>query len=395
MTPVRVLVVSHSAEPSGAPIALLRIMQWCVGHGSVEPTFVLRDRKELVSEFQALGPTIHLSARVERGLRRALDGVRFGGSALAAAGWVSGHRIRRICKQRKVQVVYANTATQGQIASAVERLGIPVVTHVHELERELRTLVGVEGVKKVVDQSDVLIAVSGAVRKMLLAHGADPARIVDVQEPIGDHEPLSEERRKIIRRTELKVDDDTIVVIGCGVPSLRKGTDVFPQVARHAIANAMVGEKVAFRWIGGNPPYVEFTTLVDDVARLGLESQVVVIPHRPDAAQLLAAGDVFISTSREDPNPLVVLEAAAMGCPVVCFRDAGGAEELAAAGGGMAVPYLDAQAMAEAILALSKDPEKRRRLGDDARKIVTAANTIPLVAERVSAVLQRSASSHG
>ena len=396
MTPVRAVVISHSTEPSGAPIALLRIMQWCVRHGSIEPTFVLREHGALASEFEAVGRTIQMSARTEpeHGLQRALDGVPFGGPALAAVDWWLDYRLQRICRQRKVQVVYANTATQSRVVSAVKPLHLPVVTHVHELERELRITVGVEGIKKVVEQSDTLIAVSGAVRKMLLAHGAEPARIVDVPEPIGDYEPVSEERRKIIRRTELDVDDDTIVVVGCGMPSWRKGTDVFLRVAQHVVADAPVGAKVAFRWIGGSPPNLALSTLIDDIACLGLESQVIVIPHRPDAAQLLVAADVFVSTSREDPNPLVVLEAAAMGCPVVCFRDAGGAEELAAAGGGMAVPYLDAQAMADAILAFIKAPEERRRLGNDARKIVTAANATPLVAEQVDTVLQRSAKSH-
>ena len=53
-----------------------------------------------------------------------------------------------------------------------------------------------------------------------------------------------------------------------------------------------------------------------------------------------AAMDVFALTSREDPFPLVMLEAGGHGLPTVCFAGAGGAEEFAgpAPGGGGADP---------------------------------------------------------
>jgi glycosyltransferase involved in cell wall biosynthesis len=288
-----------------------------------------------------------------------------------------------------VEVVYANTITQSRIVSAIDPLALPVVTHVHELERELRARAGLAGIERVINQSDMLISVSGAVRKMLIAHGADAARIVDIPEPIGDYKSAPADMSNI--RAVLDVEGDTVVVIGCGFPSWRKGTDVFLRVAQHVIADAPAGMKIAFRWIGGTPPNEALATLVDDIACLGLESQVVAIPHRPDAAQLLAAADVFICTSREDPNPLVVLEAAAVGCPVVCFQDTGGAEELADAGGGRAVPFLDTKAMADAVLALIKSPEERRRLGDNARRLVTRSNMPNLIAQDVGAVLRQCA----
>jgi glycosyltransferase involved in cell wall biosynthesis len=390
MTPVRALVVSHSAEPTGAPIALLRILQWCVQHALIEPTVVLRQDGELVGEFEKLGPTSLVSATMEHRVRVAFESMPLGDTALTAAKFASDHRIRRLCARRKVQVIYVNTAVESRIRAALKPLHLPVVTHVHELERELLTMVGRDGIKSVIDESDALIAVSGAVRKMLLAHGADGARIADVQEPIGHGKPVSDLDRSTARGTVFGVDDDaTVVVVGCGKPSWRKGTDAFLRVAQRVVANAPADTKVVFRWIGGALPNRALSTLTEDIACLGLHDQVAVIPHRPDVDALLAAADVFISTSREDPNPLVVLEAAATGCPVVCFRSAGGAEELADAGGGKAVPYLDTNAMADAVLALIESPNERERLGKKARMIVTDGNAPQVVAEKVAAVLQR------
>jgi glycosyltransferase involved in cell wall biosynthesis len=365
-------------------------MQWCVEHALIEATVVLRQDGELVRKFEELGPTSLISANTERRVQVALESVPFGDAVLAAANFASDYRLRRICERRKVEVIYVNTAVESRVAAALKPLGLPVVTHVHELERELRTMVGLDGIKKVIDASDALIAVSGAVRKMLLAHGADGARIADVQPPISDGESVSEVERSTARRTVFGVDDDaTVVVVGCGKPSWRKGTDAFLRVAQHVVANAPADTKVVFRWIGGTLPNRALSTLTEDIACLGLDSEVAVIQHTAGADRLLAAADVFISTSREDPNPLVVLEAAATGCPVVCFRSAGGAEELADAGGGKAVPYLDVKAMADAVLALIESPKERERLGRKARMIVTDGNAPQVVAEKVATVLRR------
>ena len=393
-TPTRVLVICQSTQASGAPIALLRIVNQCVAHGMLEPIFVVRDRGDLLASLEVLGPTVRISARTERHIARAATSLPFGGKALALTESVTKYRLRQICRRCNVQAIYVNSATQAAFVAHLQPLRLPIITHVHELERALRASFGITGIKAVIEQSDMLIAVSPAVRTMLLAHGAESTRIVDVPEPIAEDTPLCADDRIAMRRAVFGVDDDAVLVLACGLPSWRKGTDAFLHVAKDVLGRTPTGTKVAFRWLGGTLPNAAMTILIDDIACLGLEGHVTVIPHMQNAERLLAAADILISTSREDPNPLVVLEAAAAGCPVVCFRDAGGAEELADAGGGKAVPYLDAKAMADAILALIESPEERELLGDTARMIVKEHNAPHVVAEEMATVLRRCAVSH-
>ena len=51
--------------------------------------------------------------------------------------------------------------------------------------------------------------------------------------------------------------------------------------------------------------------------------------------------DVFALMFREDPFPLVCLEAALLEKPNLCFARAGGASELVESDSGFVVPYLD------------------------------------------------------
>lgn len=387
--PIRVLVINPSLSRTGAPIALLRTMQWCVEQRLIEPTFVLRDTGPLVGDFQALGHTILVSKRTEDRIERIITWDRWRRVALAAVRNAHVQRVSRLCTRSKLQAIYCNTATQGRFVSGLHRTGLPVVTHVHELDRSLRHLVGVGGIETVVAQSDALIAVSAAVRAMLLRYGASDARIVDVPEPIYAGEPISAAERTALRRSAFGVDEQTTVVAACGLPSWRKGIDSFLRVARGVVADTSNQRKVAFRWIGGTTSNRALTTLVDDIDQLGLAEQVGVIPDREDAAQVIACADMFLSTSREDPNPLVVLEAAAASCPVVCFRGSGGAEELVDSGGGLAVPYLDDQAMAAAVLSLIQDRGARARMGEAGRGFVLTHNTPAAVGEKVATLLAR------
>ena len=81
---------------------------------------------------------------------------------------------------------------------------------------------------------------------------------------------------------------------------------------------------------------------------------------------------LFLLPSREDSWPLVMLEAAAAGVPVVCFQRSGGAEEFLAKGGGTAVPYLDVEAMAQAAVRYVSEPHLRERDSCVARQLVRA-----------------------
>ncbi len=94
------------------------------------------------------------------------------------------------------------------------------------------------------------------------------------------------------------------------------------------------------------------------------------LPFQPDGADWLAAADVHLLTSREDPFPSVVLEAMSAGVPTVAFEEAGSIPDLLREfAAGLAVPLGDAAAMVRQMraLALQRDDEDRARLARAAR----------------------------
>jgi glycosyltransferase involved in cell wall biosynthesis len=106
-------------------------------------------------------------------------------------------------------------------------------------------------------------------------------------------------------------------------------------------------------------------------AALGLTSKVHFLGLRSDIPALLNAADGFVLSSSYEGLPMVLLEAACTGLPLVVTS--AGAEAVAADKSGWVVKTRDPQALAERMCALMDLPvEKRRAMGEAGRDFVTA-----------------------
>jgi glycosyltransferase involved in cell wall biosynthesis len=172
-------------------------------------------------------------------------------------------------------------------------------------------------------------------------------------------------------RARLGIPLDSKIVLACGMRDLRKGADLFVEVARQVLdAN---GDEVHFLWVGDPPPATggsraEWT----DEPGLSVAGRLHWIDATSDPEEYFLAADIFVLTSRDDPFPCVVHEAMAAGLKIVVFEGSGGAPEQIAEGCGIPVPYLDTRAMAEAVLAFLAHPLRHERLGERAERRVRA-----------------------
>lgn len=385
--PLRPLVLSHYAERTGAPIALLRLLQCCVRDGAVKPAFLFAAGGPLLQSFAALGPCLNIRYPV---LRRILYRNNGNHTDEARAGpfLLTRLLISMYCKYHRCDVILVNSVASMSLLSLCPTC-LPRVTYVHELPSLIETILGPDGAAYVIKESSHILTVSSEVSATFLDAGISRSKVTCAPGTVPGLESLDRESRSRLRWTRLNASDDAVIVVGCGEPGLIKGTDLFLRVAGRVLESPDLIGTVAFRWIGFLPEDPGAVVLAREVARRGLTEDVAVMSSVPDAQDLIAAADIFLSTSREDANPLTVLEAAAAGLPTVCFSGAGGAEHIAKSGGGMAVPYLDDVAMAEAVLELVNDAQLRSELGKRARALTEKENSCSVVGRRVSDVLRR------
>jgi glycosyltransferase involved in cell wall biosynthesis len=365
----RILFICHDASRTGAPIGLLAFMRWLRANRSCELGTIVRTTGPLQDGFAELGPVLTLgstlfhSTRLGRHIRERLPD-----SLSSEQG-----KVRRFFEAGRYELVYSNTATNGAILSALGGYGVPILTHVHELQYWL-TRIGAENLAAVKAQTRRYVAASQAVRDNLVRnHGVAPEAIAVVYEHIRELPVVPSPEQKATARETLGIPADAFVIGGCGAEHWRKGRDVIPQLLI-ALRRITPARDFRFLWVGRSGSAEEEYALRYDLSSSGLADRFHTSGETADPLRVFPAFDAFALLSRDDPYPLACLEVAAMECPVVCFLDAGGIPEFIRDGCGLAVPYLDLSAMGEAFARLAETPAEARHYGSNARAKVTREN---------------------
>jgi len=167
-----------------------------------------------------------------------------------------------------------------------------------------------------------------------------------------------------VKRKELGLPPDGAIVgtVGRLVPI--KGLEWLLKAAPQVLAQF---PQACFVIIGDGPLLGELRQLT---SKLGIGLQVVFLGAREDVLECLAALDLFALPSLNEGMGRVLLEAMAVGCPVVATR-VGGIPDIVADGTtGLLVPPRDDRALAEAILTLLRDRSRRAAYGEAARRHV-------------------------
>lgn len=122
--------------------------------------------------------------------------------------------------------------------------------------------------------------------------------------------------------------------------------------------------------------------------REGVAEAVHFLGDRSDVRQLLQGMDVFALSSLSEGYSMALLEASATALPIVA-TDVGGNREIVQHGvTGAIVPASDADALAQAILGLLRDPAHAARLGAAARAMMESRGSIEAMAARYAAIYE-------
>lgn len=267
-----------------------------------------------------------------------------------------------ILKEVQPKLVYVNSIGSYQFARAAKALGIPVIFHVHELDIAFQIVFSKKERTAFHTFADTFIAVSEPVYTLLVDKMHCPKERVILLHEFVNRASIIEQSNALtpeIVDKELARESKEIVVLAVGMFIYRKGADMFMKMAKSVIEK---GLPVKFVWVGSRPfkePFMaDFNTYAPYFTLL--QEKINPFPYVRNA-------DIVILPSREDPFPLAILEAMALGKPTIVFKDAGGIKE-AVKDAGVIVSPMEQHAFETALIDLVHNHGKRESLGTKAQQ---------------------------
>jgi glycosyltransferase involved in cell wall biosynthesis len=201
-------------------------------------------------------------------------------------------------------------------------------------------------------------------------------------------EPAAEAPAQTRRR--LGIAEDRLMVATIGNVERRKGVhDIVEAMPRVLQAGLDVCLVVA-GWFQSDGYRAE----VEERARaLGVAERVTWLMRISDAdiAHLLRAADLYVQASDLETGPLVVLEAMAVGLPVVGTVCGSMPDFIVPGLTGELVPPAKPEALGEAIVRALRDPERRREMGLQGRRRFEAQFSAEVNIPKIEAILAEAA----
>ena len=376
-----VLIVSHEATRTGAPILSLNIA------------------RELRKKYNVVSLMLRGGALVDD-FKPVANLVSCPQGDAGPQDFIIGEVIERMLASCNFRYAIVNSIESRFVLPCLARHFLPTITLIHEFASNTRPR---SAVSEASLWSSNAVFSADIVRDDAVRECPDLATQPPVVLPQGrcavpvrydTPAAASQEQARIAR--SFRPDgwpENTVVVVGAGTVHFRKGVDLFIDCAAHVMRSGR-GGPCRFVWIGGgydpdrDRGYSVY--LADQVRRAGLEGSFCFLDEVTDIEAAYAQADLLLLSSRLDPLPNVAIDA--QGLPVLCFDKTSGIADTLKNHGLEAecvVPYLDSGAMAQRLLEFIESTERRRSVGTRLKQIASDLFDLSSYVEKLDALASK------
>lgn len=335
-----VLWVIKGLGPGGAERLLVHHARHASDQFALEAAYTLPAKGHLAGELEEAGVAVH----------------SLGEGRLGSVRWPL--RLRRLMTQRPLAVVHVHSPA---LAPVVRLLVRSLPTHARprlvytEHNRWPLYRASTRWANRLTyGLDDATISVSEDTRASVASRYRPEVRVIHHGTDLESVRRHRSERDTT--RGELDLADDTVLAVTVANARPEKG---YPDLLAAAAEVVKRTDQITFAAVGQGPETDLIAALHE---RLGLGSRFCLLGYRVDALRYLAAADLFVLASHHEGLPVAVMEALALGVPVVATA-VGGIPEMVDDGvNGLLVPAHRPEALAAAIEQVVTDEALRRRL---------------------------------
>lgn len=191
-----------------------------------------------------------------------------------------------------------------------------------------------------------------------------------------------------VLREELKLSSEVKIVGAVGRLTEQKGIDTFISAAK-IVGERMPNTHFVIAGEGNLRSHLEMLA-----SKSGIGDRIHFLGFRKDVFDILASLDVLVYLSRWEPFANTILEAMAVGAPVVASNVGGNAEIIRDGKNGILVPLDDAERTAKMVVKLLKNKHLAQELSVNA-KVTSADFSVCQMTKRHEEIYRQLLSDHG
>jgi glycosyltransferase involved in cell wall biosynthesis len=346
---LRVLHVSAAAERGGVEVILLNIIKY-IDRTRFSPKVLFLTDGPFVREVEAAGVEAHV---IEAGrVRQIIRGSK-------AVG-----RTARLIREDGIDLVHSHNAKAhlyGGMAAVIT--GVPSLLHLHGVPRFAFSRDGFLSLLSMAVPARRIVACSAYVAGAFKSAWHSRRQVTIVHNGLAPG--VSSVQKNPAVRREFGISDEAPLVLMASRLQRQKGVHVFLNAVSRV---ARSFPEARFLVVGGALFGLEQDypiELQQQVDSLKLNEAVRLVGFRSDIMSFYYTADIVVNSSIEPESfPTVLLEAMACSKPVIA-SDSGGSREIVDPGvTGLLVPPRDSDELAEAIISLLGDHDRRLRMGE-------------------------------
>jgi len=364
---LRVCHVASGDLWAGAEVQLVGLLEQLIAFPDLIVSAVLLNEGRLFDELSARGVPVAL-----------YDETRLNSAQLLKAFYLHFRR-------EGIDTVHTHRFKENVLAGVAAKLGsVPHLVHtVHGLQEKMhgwqRAKLGAYAwanrwVARWTNQG--IIGVSKEIAA-LMARALPGNPVVCVHNGIDVHKvrPAIDAREK---RRQLSIPENTLVIGAVGRLVPVKGMDYLLR-AVCSLCQQLTEKPLRLVVVGDGPSRGPLETLAKELA---IDQQTLFLGTRNDVYDLMNLFDIYVLPSLHEGIPMALLEAMALGRPVVASR-VGGIPEVVTDMEAKLVPAQDIDALSNALKELAVSPTLRQQLGQAGRERVARSYGRKMMAAKV------------
>ncbi len=204
-----------------------------------------------------------------------------------------------------------------------------------------------------------IIGISEAIKQVLIEDGIPPEKVITIHSGVDIHQFDDFVSNKNLR-AQYDIPSDHIIV---GTIAAMVGHKDYPNLLKAAKIVIEKQDNISFCALGDGP---NKSDILDLAQGLQLGKRFVFVGFQENIGQFLKLFDIFVLASHLEGLGTSLLDAKAVGLPVIACETGGISEAVIHGRDGLLVPPKNEQALAEVILMLANDQQLRRKLGTTA-----------------------------